>query len=454
MKFYNFRTIIAASVKIRLSTTHKNRNHNTQWKGKHINSQNTSTIHAANAAGASVSPSAAHPKVPVITDEHGPRTKSPSAPNKKAPKNSSGKAFGRLQLIITVILIALILFLFVYFFKPFGLFQEKLDLKQPTQFQVQAVYEEVDIPFPNLTRFQYVNSNDLRMANIGQFTSTPVEYGSDRGRPSATSEGRGVANYRNGNINVAQSLALQMQWDTELNDWVPGAVLEESVEVVPTDLPNVDQITSDISTILTKFDPALAEMYKNAEATATPELDLDGGTIKFNIATTDAEGVAKACEAESTVKWSNTSGWDVNITTVSGDVAAPEQEAAAEEAAAEQEATIQEGQPATPVPEQPQAPSNNTKPPANDYGGATLSLVCATGDFIGIDGTIQFDPSGHILLKTDQRIFFILDEHQYITDYFEVEGSSFTNGTHLFLAGYISATGKLPQAPLLINSNY
>lgn len=398
-------------------------------------------------------------QLPVLPEYHDPRYAAAHAAmqsERRTRRRNKGLIVGLIA--CGVLLIAALLFLFAYIFKPFGLFEERIDVSAPTQFQVQEAFEGSDIPYPNVSHFKFVNTNNLRMASIGQYESGDVEYGRANGKQTATSEGRAIAHYRNGFVDVDQQLAVKMTYDVDNETWIAGTPIEESSTVTPTELPDVEAITSDFPEILKSYDSKLAEMYEGAEITAESDVSLDGGTIAFTLTKTKDDASTITCVAETTVTWDQGSGWDVAITTVSGDVATPEEEAAAEEQQQSTEETSQEPVQPEPTPE-PTPPANNNSnggggsSGGNDYGGATLSLVCYTGDLVEITGTVQFDPSGRVLLKTDQRIAVFLDSRSYITDYFELTGPNFTNGQHTSIIGYISAAGKLPQAPLMLDTN-
>ncbi len=84
-----------------------------------------------------------------------------------------------------------------------------------------------------------------------------------------------------------------------------------------------------------------------------------------------------------------------------------------------------------------------------------MLLECWTGDLVRVPGTIQVQPNGSVLLRTDDVIRVVFNNMTYITTYFEIMGSgSFVNGQHVIVDGAISATGSNPIAPLVINLNY
>lgn len=415
-------------------------------------------------------------EIPVLPEQQDPRYAAAHAAVESA-KKTKRKSRGAVAALATtsIVLAAVVLMLLAYIFKPFGLFETQIDVSQPSQFQVQAAFESGDVPYPTVSGFKYVDTNNLRMASIDQFQSTEVDHGHSHGKATATSEGRAVAHYRNGSMNVEQQLALSMSYDVNEGAWVASTPIEESITATPADIADVEAIEDDALNILGAHNDALAAVYEGAQVASEADLDIDGGTITLTFTKEQEDGSAKTCVASATVSWEQASGWHVDITEVTGDTDVPEPEGAEGEQAQPEgdEANAQEQgqQPQTPTQAQPadsspssasssagssnsgQSGSSGSNSSSDPYGGATLSLDCYTSDLVEIEGTIQFDQSGLVLLKTDARIAVRLDGKMYITDYFEVTGTSFTNGQHLAIIGYISASGKLEQAPLMIDTN-
>lgn len=397
--------------------------------------------------------------IPVLPEQHDPRYAAAHAAMESAQKTkrkSRGLVIG--LSIASAVLIAVVLILLAYIFKPFGLFQGQIDVSQPSQFQVQSAFESSDVPYPSVSHFKYVDTNNLKLASIDQFESTEVDQGRSHGELTATSEGRAVAHYRNGYINVDQQLALIMSYDVKESAWDAGTPIEESIVATPGDIADIEAIEKDAVEILRSNNEALAAVYDDATVTSDAALDIDGGTMDLTFTKEQEDGSTKACTASTTVEWEQGLGWSVTVTEVAGDTEVPQPEGESAEQAGSAEETPQQ-----PTPNEEQSAANgedgssdqeaSDSPKSNPYDGATLSLECYTGDLVEIVGIIQFDQSGHILLKTDQRIAVSLDGTLYITDYFEVTGTSFTNGQHLAIIGYISATGKMEQAPLMIDAN-
>ena len=84
-----------------------------------------------------------------------------------------------------------------------------------------------------------------------------------------------------------------------------------------------------------------------------------------------------------------------------------------------------------------------------------MLLNCSTGDLVEVPGVIEYRDN-RVLLRSDYTIRVVLDGRTYITNYFELTANTFvvTNGAHVSVIGEISATGTLPQAPLMISLDY
>lgn len=391
-------------------------------------------------------------QLPVLSERQDPRYFAMHA-QAKSEKKAKRKAL--VLGIIAAVLALAICALIVYIVKPFGLFQETIDVDAPSQFQVQEAFESSDIPYPSVSNFKYVNTSNLKMASIGNYTSSEVEVTQAKSGARASSEGRAVAHYRNGYIDVDQQLALRMEYDTNECKWTPGSAIEESITATPSDIADVTEIQNDLPNILKSYDAAIAAMYEGAQTEVVADLTLEGGTIDFTLTRIQEDGSSSTCTVKTDVSWSQGSGWNVDIVSTEGDLPEKEPEATTpqnEQPSPSQPETVE---PQTPVPtenssQQTNPDSSSTPDP---YDGATLSLVCYSGDLIEVTGTIQFDTSGRVLLKTDKRIAVILDGRTYVVDYFEVTGLSFTNGAHGSIIGYVSASGKTSTAPLLINTD-
>lgn len=401
-----------------------------------------------------------------------PAHQDPRVPKGSVPRGTEQQASraGKTGLIflsaISVILFATILILLAYIFKPFGLFQTQIDVNQPSQLQVQAAFNSTDIPSPTVTRFKYVDTSDLVMESIDQFESTEVEHGKSKGSPTATSEGRAVAHYRNSHISLDQQLATPLSYEPNSGKWTAGDPVEESVTATPMEAADANAIEDDIVSILKSHNSAVGAMYADADVSSDATLNLDGGTISFTLTKPLDASTSKTCVVDTSVSWDQYSGWNVSVNELSGDIDVTEessQTAAADSSAGSSEpATAQAGDngegaiasSAEATTSNAVASNASSTSNAGPYGGATLYLECYSGDLVEIAGTVQFDQSGSVLIKSDARIAVILDSSTYITDYFEITGSnSFSNGQHLSIVGSISATGKLTQAPLVLNTN-
>lgn len=342
--------------------------------------------------------------------------------------------------------LALIISLVLIIFKPFGLFEEHLQVDRPSTTQVEDAFEDANLPEPDLSAFAYVDDTDLERTSLKDFKASEVQYSKSSGSTEASCEATAEAAYENDSVSVKQTLTMRMDYDKSSDKWRGGSVHSSSVSASPEGPADINAITENFPNLLKTYDPKVAAMYVGGTTTADATLTAKGGTAVFT--TTKTEGdTTRTCTANAEVTWSDTSGWNVMITSVTGDVEPP--------------ATSEE-KPAEAVTPEPVAPSDSSSSGTSSGGnnnagdGATMGLVCFTGELVEVSGTIQFDNSGAILLRTNGRYRVILDGRTYVVDYFEIgaRAGGYHNGQQVTIIGEISYRGAIAQAPLFVNANY
>lgn len=346
--------------------------------------------------------------------------------------------------------LALIVSLVLVIFKPFGLFEEQLQVDRPSTTQVEDAFEDANLPEPDLSTFAYVDDADLKRKSLRDFKAGEVQYSKSSGSTEAYCEATAEAEYENDSVSVKQTLTMRMDYDKDADKWRSGSVRSGSVSASPEGPADIDAITENFPNLLKTYDPKVAAMYVGGTTTATSTLTSKGGTAVFTTTKTEGE-TTRTCTANAEITWSDTSGWNVNITSVTGDVEPP----------AEETPATSEEKPAEAATPEPVTPSNSSSSGTNSGNnnpgdGATMGLVCFTGELVEVSGTIQFDNSGAILLRTNGRYRVILDGRTYVVDYFEIgaRAGGYHNGQQVTIIGEISYRGAIAQAPLFINANY
>lgn len=357
---------------------------------------------------------------------------------------------GVIAAIVVILLLGATLVLVI--FKPFGLFEEQLQVDRPSTAAVEEAFDDATIPEPDLSTFAYVDDSGLDLGEITGYKAGEVQYSKSNGTTEAYCEATAEASYENDSLSVTQPLTMRMDYDKQAKEWKAGSVRQGSVSAKPEGPADIDAITENFLNILKTYDAKVAEMYVGGQTTATSNLTAKGGTAVFTTTKTEGDST-KTCTANADITWSDTDGWNVKITSLSGDVEVP---------AAEEPPASGDNPPAETVTPEPVPPSNDSSGGTNSGNsgstgdGATMGLVCFTGDLVEVPGTIHFDNSGAILLKTDARYRVVLDGRTYVTDYFGLGASagSYHNGQHVVIIGEISYRGAVSNAPLFINTNY
>lgn len=375
-------------------------------------------------------------------------------------------------IILVVALIALaVAMLFV--FKPFGLFEDPLDIDSPTMEQVSDVFMESDAEQSALSRFQYVNTENMDDPIISNVSIGELAQ-NDSGNKDVYCDATANATYQNDAIVAKTTLTTRLTYNKTNGEWVSNGVRTGDVEAEPIAGPDMEEIKDNIVSMVRSYDSNVGTDFNNSEVSTDANLGKNGGAASFVLTKKDsAEGdESSTCTVNTNIEWSDSRGWLVEIISIDGlPEPEPEPEAPAEETPATE----------TPAEEPPAASSSSaastaTNPPASSSnsgsgssgssgssgnsgsssssGQPTMLLRCWTGDLVQVPGVIQFEGS-HILLRTDHVIRVEFDNRVYITTYFELTGNAnLVNGQHVTVIGEILATGTLDKAPLVINLNY
>lgn len=346
-----------------------------------------------------------------------------------------------------VAVVVLIISLILVIFKPFGLFEEHLQVDRPSTTEVEDAFEDANLPEPDLSTFAYVDDADLERTSLKNFKAGEVQYSKSSGSTEAYCEVTADAEYENDSVSVKQTLSMRMDYDKGNSHWRAGTARSDSVSAQPEGPADIDAIAENFPNLLNTYDPKIGAMYVGGTTTATSSLTAKGGTAVFTTTKTEGE-TTRTCTANAEITWSDTSGWNVSITSVTGDIEPPADE--------NQGSTEESAGAVTPEPVSPSNSSSSGTSSGGSGDGATMGLVCFTGELVEVSGTIQFDNSGAILLKTNGRYRVILDGRTYVTDYFEIgaRAGGYQNGQQVTIIGEISYRGAIAQAPLFINANY
>lgn len=365
--------------------------------------------------------------------------------------NGGAKHTSKLLIVGIIILVLALLSLAVamlFVFKPFGLFEEEVNAEAPSTSQVETMFKESDFEDKILNGFQFVNTEDMqdpkfKNTKVGEVKRT------DGGNKDIYCDSTCDVEVMNNSISASTTLSMRLTYDKESSSWKKGDVQIGNVSATPEGPADIMAIQESIPSLLRSFDSSVAAQFQGSEITNQSSLTKEGGTASFVLTKpAEGEGEAKTCTVNTEVKWNDSRGWQVTITSVDG-IEEPEEPAQEEPA------------PEEPTPEEPSSTNNGAaqQPSSGSSGGnsgsqPTMLLVCYSGDLVQVPGVIEFEGS-HILLRTDHVIRVEFDNRVYITTYFELTGNGgWYRGEHTTVIGEISATGSLGKAPLVINVDY
>lgn len=352
---------------------------------------------------------------------------------------------GIIVLVLALIALAVAM---IFVFKPFGLFEEEVNATAPTIGEVEALFEEGDVEESMLSRFTYVNTEDLEPLVLKNTKVGEVNRNNSGNSKEIYCEATADAEVRNNSITATTTLTMRLVYDKDSGSWRSNGVQTGNVTGTPEGPADITAIEKNIPALLRSYDSAVAADFSNSEIASEANLTKEGGTASFVLTKpAEGDGEAKTCTVNTEVTWNDSRGWQVDITSIDG-----------------LDSTDQV--PDEPAPEEPTPAdsgansSGSTQPPASSgssggsSGQPTMLLVCYSGDLVQVPGVIEFEGS-RILLKTDHVIRVEFDNRVYITTYFELTGNGgWYRGQHTTVIGEISASGALGKAPLVINVDY
>lgn len=366
--------------------------------------------------------------------------------------NGGGKHTSKLLIVGIIILVLALISLAVamlFVFKPFGLFEEEVNAEAPNVGQVEEMFKSSDFEKNMLSGFQFVNTENMQDPKL---KSTKVgEVKRNDANKEIYCEASTDAEVANDSISASTTLSMRLTYDKDSSSWKDGGVQTGNISATPEGPADIAAIQESIPSLLRSYDSSVAAQFSGSEITSDSQLTKDGGTASFVLTkAAEGEGEAKTCTVNTEVKWNDSRGWQVTITSVDGIEEQPE-EPPEEQPAPEEPA--QNNEPA-------QQPSSGGSSGGNGGNGGnsgsqpTMLLVCYSGDLVQVPGVIEFEGS-HILLRTDHVIRVEFDNRVFITTYFELTGNGgWYRGEHTTVIGEISATGSLGKAPLVINVDY
>ncbi|WP_165252056.1 hypothetical protein [Adlercreutzia sp. ZJ304] len=361
----------------------------------------------------------------------------PSGPRPKQPKKHNGLLIAGI-IVCALAAIALICALCYIMSRP-----HSVTVNAPSADVVEKAYESADINVPTLSDYSYINTeglDDPQISNIqiGEVTSS----GSGDAQKTSCSTTAQVV-FENESVRVDQTLQLPFTYNASSSQWEAGkpSVQSSGEKVEPTGPADVAALQAALPELLKAYDANIASQYEGAAITANSNLSATGGDVTFTLDKTNADGTHMRTDANVGVAWDETKGW---VPTINWIGTAPNN---------------QGGNPNTnqnqPTNENNNGSNGSTSENTGGANGGDMLLTCSTGDLVEVPGVIEYRDD-RVLLRSDYTIRVILDGKTYVTSYFELTANTFvvTNGAHVSVIGEISATGTLPQAPLMINLDY
>ncbi len=361
-------------------------------------------------------------------------------------------------IILIIALIALVVAL-LFVFKPFGLFEDPLNVDPPTTEQVMAAFSKEEVEKGILSRFQYVDTEDMDEPVFSNTTVGNLAQ-NETGNKDVYCDATTDVVYQNDSLSAQTTLTTKFTYNKSTGEWVDSGVRPGDVKSEPLAGPDMEAIQENIISMLKSYDPSLGAKFSDSDVSTEASVGKDGGDAAFVLTTKAAEGeTAQSCTVNTNIKWSESRGWVVEIKSIDG---LPEEPSAEQPSASSSSSSSSSSSASS-------SASTVTPPPSSSAGSSgggsgsggsgntgqpTMLLRCWSGDLVQVPGVIQFEGS-HILLRTDDVIRVEFDNRVYITTYFELAGTAnWVNGQHVTVIGEISASGTLGKAPLMINLNY
>lgn len=366
----------------------------------------------------------------------------PSGPQPKQPKKHNGLLVVG---IIVCVLAAAVLAFAIYYLTNHA---DGPKVDAPSSSTVEEAYAQANISSPALDGYGYISTeglDDPQISNvqIGEVSSN----GSGDARKTSCST-TALATFQNDSVRVEQTVQMPFTYNASSSAWEAGkpSVQSSSERVTPTGPVNIEAVQEALPELLKAHDENIATQYEGAEIAATADVTVNGGEITFALSKDGQQ-----TDVNMSVMWDSSKGWVPTINWVGAPPAGSGDDQDDQSADGDQNGEGQDGG--------SEGEGGNDQNPANEGGstnnGGDMLLTCATGDLVEVPGVIEYRDN-RVLLRSDYTIRVVLDGRTYVTNYFELTANTFvvTNGAHVSVIGEISATGTLPQAPLMISLDY
>lgn len=369
----------------------------------------------------------------------------PAAPPKPHKKRRSGLLV--VGIVVCVIAVALLAFAIYYVTNRSAESVPDANVDAPSSEMVEEAYRNADVGTPNLSSYSLVNTSDLQGPEISNVTIGEVSVNGKGEEAAVVCNTNAVAAFQNGFVKVTEPVTLRFTYDQGASEWKAGTVQASSPQVEPTAAPDVMAIQEQLPALLSAYDASIASQFQGAEIAASGDMTVEGGELTFALRKVNDDGTSAQCDVNVDVSWKNGVGWNPTINWVG--------EITGDGAVQPQPGENPEG--GKPGPQDPSSSSAGTSSGAStpSSGSGEMLLECFTGDLVEIPGIIEYQ-NDRVILRADTPIHVILDGRSYTARYFELIANNFmvTVGSHVAAIGEISATGTLPQAPLVINLDF
>lgn len=373
-------------------------------------------------------------RLPVIQLNQNPLN--PLQERKSRGKSNTHKRLLIIGIIVFVIAIISLGVVLMMRFDVFSLFDE-FTAAPPSENLVQSTFEEAALPEPDLSDFNYIEPDPLTEKSLGSYKINEVEYTGSGSSREALCEIGANSIWESKSLRVTEPLSMIMTYDKSTAKWNTGNIRSGSLTAKSLAPPNVDLILKNFHNILKTYDPEIAATYLNAEMTQESNLNNEGGSMVVTLRKNNAENQQVSCVANTDVSWSETTGWVVKVTSVTGDTNGVAPETPTIEKAT---GSVAIGSPAE---NSGQAASGNFWEFPDVPSGTLIT---------GIKGTIQFSDTGKILLNTELPVKISIDGTEYTVNTIELVGSGHLSSGEVYTAtGTITANGQLEGVPLVIN---
>lgn len=324
---------------------------------------------------------------------------------------------------------------------------EQLDVQQPQMAMVQSEFDSSNIQPAGIAAYAYIDDS-FDNPEISDISIGNVNYNNDRTQATCTATAKAL--FENESVSVEENVEMPFTYNTSTKQWDAGRANAKSdnIKVTPVGPPDIEKLQVAIPDLLREYDPNIGSVFENADIVADGDLDENGGEITFNLDKLNSNDTHTQTSVNVGVVWDSKQGWVPTINWV-GEITGEMPEST--------EQPNGEGGNGNENAQTPSSSSAGTNAGNNNGGnnGPSMVLNCATGDLVEIPGVIEYRDN-HVLLRSDYMIRVYLDGVEYTCNYFELTANQYvvTVGAHVAAVGEISATGTLPQAPLMINMDF